>query len=99
MYLSFKSRVKHCNKLGNEFYCSEKGNRNFCLPCFSYSLTVIEEHFIHSGSEGLDIDMIKISILLYADNIVIVAKTAEELQHSLDSLGNYWRKRKAKVVV
>ena len=43
--------------------------------------------------------MFKMFLLLYADDIVIFANSAEELQHSLDSLGDYCRKWKLKVNV
>ena len=101
MYLSVKSRVKHCNKLGNEFYCSLGVRQGECLSplLFSLFLNDIEEHFIQSGREGLDINMFKMFLLLYADDIVIFANSAEELQHSLDSVGDYCRKWKLKVNV
>ena len=35
--------------------------------------------FILSGVKGLDIDIFKIFMLLYADDIVIFANTADEL--------------------
>ena len=66
---------------------------------FSLFLNDIEEHFFQSGREGLDINMFKMFLLLYADDIVIFANSAEELQHSLDSLGDYCRKWKLKVNV
>ena len=99
MYSSVKSRVKHCNKLGNEFYCSLGVRQGECLSplLFSLFLNDIEEHFFQSGREGLDINIFKMFLLLYADDIVIFANSAEELQHSLDSLGDYCRKWKLKV--
>ena len=56
---------------------------------FSLYLNGIEETFVNSGLEGIDIDMFKMNMLLYADDIVIFANSAEELQQSLDVLLNY----------
>ena len=56
---------------------------------FSLYLNDIEEKFIHSGIEGIDVDMLKIFLLLYADDIVIFAKIPEELQNGLDILYDY----------
>ena len=49
----------------------------------------IEEQFINSGLDGIDTDMLKIFMLLYADDIVIFANTKEQLQNSLDLLLEY----------
>jgi hypothetical protein len=38
------------------------------------------------GIEGIDVGMIKIGLLLYADDITLFAKSADELQHSLNVL-------------
>ena len=51
----------------------------FISPLFSLFLNDIEDKFIHSGFEGLDVDMFKLYMLLYADDIVIFANDAEEL--------------------
>ena len=49
----------------------------------------MRNNFLNSGLEGIDIDMFKMFMLLYADDIVIFANSAEELQQSLDLLLNY----------
>ena len=36
-----------------------------------------------SGIEGIDLNMIKVFMLLYADDIVVFANSAEELQQGL----------------
>ena len=61
MYTSVKSRIKYCNKLGNEFYCNLGVRQGECLSplLFSLFLNDLEEQFISSGLEGLDIDMCK----------------------------------------
>lgn len=91
MYSSVKSRVKFANKLGNEFQCSLGVRQGECLSplLFSLYLNDIEEQFINSGLDGIDTDMLKIFMLLYADDIVIFANTQEQLQNSLDLLLEY----------
>ena len=56
---------------------------------FSLYLNDIDEQFLNSGLEVIDINMFKMFMLLYADDIVIFANNAEELQQSLDLLLNY----------
>ena len=91
MYTSVKSRVKFANKLGNEFECSLGVRQGECLSplLFSLYLNDIEAQFINSGLDGIDIDMFKIFMLLYADDIVIFANNQEQLQNSLDLLLEY----------
>ncbi|MCG7867658.1 MAG: reverse transcriptase family protein, partial [Candidatus Thiodiazotropha taylori] len=101
MYTSVKSRVKFCNKLGNEFFCQLGVRQGECLSpmLFSLFLNDIEEQFIMSGIEGLDVNLFKVFMLLYADDIVIFSNTAEELQSSLDLLSEYCKRWKLKVNV
>ena len=47
-------------------------------------LNDIEDVFNRNGVEGIDIDLVKLFLILYADDIVIFAKSSEELQKSLD---------------
>ena len=66
---------------------------------FSLFLNDIEEEFIKSGIEGLDVNLFKVFIILYADDIVIFSNTAEELQNSIDLLSEYCKRWKLKVNV
>ena len=66
---------------------------------FSLFLNDIEEQFIMPGTEGLDVNLFKVFMLLFADDIVNFSNTAEELQSSLDLLSQYckrWKFRKQK---
>ena len=74
IYSSVKSRVKNNNHLGYEFYCGLGVRQGECLSplLFSLFLNDIEEHFVQSGIKGLDIEMVKVFMLLYADDIVIL---------------------------
>ena len=101
MYENVKSRVKFCNKIGNEFFCSLGVRQGECLSplLFSLFLNDIEEQFILSGFDGIDLNMFKMFMLLYADDIVIFSNTAEELQYGLNLLSEYCAKWKLKVNV
>lgn len=96
MYASVKSRVKFCNNLGNEFYCSLGVRQGECLSplLFSLYLNDLEEQFVLSDLNGLDVNTLKLFLLLYADDIVIFANTSEELQVSLNLLAEYCEKWK-----
>ena len=95
MYLNVKSRKEMCN----EFFCTLGVRQGQCLSplLFSLFLNDIEDKFIHSGFEGLDVDMFKLYMLLYADDIVIFANDAEELQLGLNLLSEYCTSWKLKV--
>ena len=99
MYSSVKSRVKYNNELGNEFYCGLGVRQGECLSplLFSLFLNDIEEHFIQAGMEGIDIIMVKMFMLLYADDIVLFGNSAEQLQDSLNLLSNYCKRWKLTV--
>ena len=66
---------------------------------FSMFLNDIEEHFILSGLEGIDINVFKIFLLLYADDIVLFANSAEELHEGLNMLSDYCKRWKLKINV
>ena len=101
IYRAVKSRVKYGNKLGNEFYCKLGVRQGECLSplLFSMYLNDIEEQFILSGFEGLDVNMFKIFMLLYADDIVLFSNSDENLQEGLDILSNYCKRWKLKINV
>ena len=101
MYASGKSRVKFRNNLGNEFICSLGVRQGECLSplLFSCFLNDIENEFLKSGMEGLNVNMFKVFLLLYADDITIFANTAEEMQNSLNLLSSYCERWKLKVNV
>ena len=49
----------------------------------------IEEHLIFNGIEGRDLDIFKLLLLLYADDVVIMSETEEALKHGLFLLEDY----------
>lgn len=101
MYKAVKSRVKVSNMLGNEFYCSLGVRQGECLSplLFSLFLNDIEEQFILSDIDGIDVDMVKIFMLLYADDITIFANNPDELQRGLDLLVQYCKRWKLTINV
>ena len=62
-----------------------------CIPCFHFAINVndIESKFTRKGANDIDIDVLKIFLLLNADDIVIFAESADDLQNSLDILCDY----------
>ena len=65
----------------------------------SLFLNAIEETFIQSGLEGLDIDTFKLFLLFNTDDIVIFANSSEQLQESLNLLSDYCSRWKLTVNV
>ena len=65
MYSKVKSRFKFNNKTGDEFFCRLGVRQGECLSplLFSLFLNYIEETFIQSGLEGLNIDTFKLFLL------------------------------------
>ena len=57
----------------------------------------LEKELIQKGAEGIDIGMLKLYLLLYADDIVIFSNTSEGLQKGLDILSDYCQKWKLTV--
>ena len=100
MYAIVKTRVKY-DKLGNEFFCSLGLRQGECLSplLFSLFLNDLEETFVTESYNGLDVDMFNICMLLYADDIVLFANSAEELQEGLNLLLEYCNKWMLKVNV
>ena len=52
---------------------------------FSIYLNGIETEFVQNGSKGVDIGMLKVFLLLYADDIVIFSPGENGLQKGLES--------------
>ena len=101
MYNAVKSRVKFCNLLGNEFCCTLGVRQGECLSPLLFSLFLydIEEQFLRSGLEDIDINMMKVFMLLYGDDIVTFDISAEDLQISLDLVAEYCTRWKLKINV
>ena len=57
-------------------------------------LNDLEEEFLNKGLEGIDVNMFKLFLILYADDIIIFANSALELQNSLNVLNEYCKRWK-----
>lgn len=68
------------------------------LPFATY-LNDIEEQFITNGYKGFKVGMLKLFLLLYADDIFMFSESKSGLQHSLILLEEYCDKWKLQVYV
>ena len=66
---------------------------------FSMYLNDLENEFVTKGVNGLDVGMLKLYLLLYADDIVIFSNTSDGLQRGLNVLSDYCNKWKLTVNV
>ena len=91
MYSEVKSQVKHNNIISPVFFSNIGVRQGECLSPFLFAIYLndLEEEIALRGSEGIDIGMVKLYLLLYADDIVLFADSADELQSLLNILENY----------
>ena len=100
--------IKSCVSLMGDFFSSFAGVRqgeNLSPILFSMYLNDLEESLLQSQNSGIRLDIandgvvyyIKLVVLCYAEDTVILAYNEEELQHSLDLFENYCYKWKLKV--
>ena len=70
-----------------------------CLSPFLFSMYIndLEAEINIKGVEGIDIGMLKLFILLYANGIVLFGNSASELQNSIDILEEFCQKWKLTV--
>ena len=57
----------------------------------------LENEFMQNGIDSIDLGMLKLYLLLYADDIVIFSNTSKGLQRGLDILSDYCQKWKLTV--
>ena len=67
-----------------------------CLSPVLFAIYVnnLEHEFQLKGGEGIDVGMLKIFLLLYADDITIFASSAQDLQTNLNMLSEYCSRNK-----
>ena len=99
IYSSVKSRVKHDNTLSEPFTCNIGVRQGECLSPFLFAMYVndFEAELAVKGIEGINIGMLNLYILLYADDIILLGKTPEDLQKALSVLEEYCMRWKLKV--
>ena len=49
----------------------------------------LEDELCTKGFKGIDITLMKMFLLMYAEDIIIMAETPKDLQLGLNSLGQY----------
>ena len=81
MYKCIKSRVKYMNTLSSEFSCYLGVRQGECLSPFLFSMYLndLEQEFVEKGVQGIDVGMLNLCLLLYADDIILLANSAENL--------------------
>ena len=99
VYHNIRSRVKYNNCLTDSFSCQFGVRQGDCRSPFRFAINVndIESKFTSKGANDIDIDVLKIFLLLNADDIVIFAESADDLHNSLDILCDYCQNWKLKV--
>ena len=77
MYENIKSRVKSDNNLSNDFSCLLGVRQGECLSPFLFSMYVndLEETLVSNNIKGIEIGVLKMFLLLYADDIIIFSDT------------------------
>ena len=82
IYQNVKSQVKHNNNLSSSFTCNTAVRQGECLSPFLFSMRLndLEDELRINGVHGIVIDLIQLFVLLYADNIILMATTASDLQ-------------------
>ena len=101
IYADIKSRVKYKNDLSASYDCYLGVRQGECLSPFLFAMYLndIEDEFREEGAQGLDIGLMKLFLLLYADDIIIFSESAEGLQAGFDFLHSYCNRWKLKVNV
>ena len=98
LYDKVKSCVRGNHSLTNMFPCN-RGVRQGCLlspVLFALYLNDLNRH-IKASSQGLLVDDIPVHSLLYADDLVLIAKDRKDLQSQLDALHKFSNSLKMEV--
>ena len=99
IYTSVKSRVKHENFLSEPFECNIGVRQGECLSPFLFAMYVndLEAELAGNDISGVNIGIINLYSLLYADDIILFGKTSEDLQNTLNVLEEYCKRWKLTV--
>lgn len=99
MYTNVKSRVKFMGNLSSSFECCLGVRQGESLSPFLFSIFIndMETELIRKGTTGITCNDLKLCMLLYADDSVILAESSEGLQDGLDYLHDYCQRWKLTV--
>ena len=87
-YLQLKSSVKCNTTISDTFLCTLGVAQGDYLSPFLFTMYIndLEETLMLKGHLCIDIHMLKLYVLLYPDDIVLMSETAEDLQNALNIL-------------
>ena len=91
LYDNIKICIKHEGNLSSYFSSTSGLLQGEVMSPILYSLYVndFEMSFIREGCQSIDIQLINLFILMYADDTVLIAESPEGLQNMLNALNNY----------
>ena len=91
MYNNVKTCVRNCNSLSDLFECAVGLKQGEVISPLLFSLFIEDLELFLQGdlSSGLCLDDITFILMLFADDMVILGKDANDLQKSLDLLDVY----------
>lgn len=99
MYSNVKSRVKFMGNVSSSFDCllGVRQGESLSPLLFSMFINDMESELSNKGVEGITCDDLKLCMLLYADDSVILAESRDGLQEGLDCLYDYCQRWKLTV--
>ena len=96
MYCEVKTRVQYGGEGSNTFnsFLGVRQGESLSPLLFSMYVNDTREMLHENGSEEITVDDLKLCLLLYADDSVLIAESRLDLQNSLDSVhesGQRWK--------
>jgi len=82
MYEDVTSRVKLMSEREYSFECLLGVRQGECLSPFLFAIYLndLEDELMLKGAEGINVNTLKIFLLMYADDIVMFSKSPTEMQ-------------------